>query len=386
MESNSPAWLEAPLSTLLMDPGRMATGRTCHTALRLGYLYGGAPDQDPETPKSIQTHQKPTRWGLRMTFLFYLIAIPLLILWIPILIPCFIVAGYKQVKISKKLGVSQTAIEIIHARYTMHVFGLRNDPYSVSLAEALPNAAPRAVVLSIYPLLLAHKITGQYRIYMRKPAVGSENVGDMVPVRTSHIDGFLRKLLPDVTNFVSLGAGMDTRSLLFRHEDIHAIEIDQAHNQEFKLSILETLQDDYSSVCYIPVDFESDDLFAKLGESGSFAVDRPTAYLWEGVTLYLSEEAVRKTLRTLKEESAPGSHLICDFYSLKFLKTLRKAPGASTLEATGEDLRFGLDFTSEWEDRLRMFIESEGLTLTEARFLGARRRSGPFMAVVCISF
>ena len=320
-----------------------------------------------------------------MSLLFYLIAIPGLILWIPILIPCLFVAWQKQVKVSKKLGVSQTAIEIIHARYTMHFFGLRNDPYSVSLAEALPNAAPRAVLLCIYPLLLAHKITGQYRLYMRKPPAGRENMGDMVPVRTTHIDGFLKKIIPDVAHFVSLGAGMDTRSLLFRKAGLHAIEVDQAHNQEFKLNILKTLQDDYSSVHYLPVDFEQDDLFLKLAESEGFEADKPTVYLWEGVTLYLSEDAVRNTLRTLKTNSAPGSHLVCDFYSQKFLKKLNKLDAASSLEATGEGLLFGLDFTSEWGERLRAFVESEGLSVTEVHFLGSQGRSGPFMAVASIS-
>lgn len=110
-----------------------------------------------------------------------------------------------------------------------------------------------------------------------------------------------------------------------------------------------------------------------------------TVYLWEGVTLYLSEDAVRSTLRTLTENSASGSHLVCDFYSLRFLKNLSKAPGASTLKQTGETLHFGLDFTSEWEQRLRSFVESERLTLTDIHFLGANAKSGPFMAVGAIS-
>jgi len=321
-----------------------------------------------------------------MTSLFYLIAIPLQILWIPVLIPCFILAWQKQVNVSKKLGVSQTAIEILHGRYTMHVFGLRDDPFSVSLAEALPNAAPKAVILSIYPILLAHKITGRYRLYMRQPPVGSEHIGDMVPVRTTHIDVLLQKIFPHVDNFVSLGAGMDTRSVLFKRDGLSTIEVDQRHNQEFKRGVLDTLQDDYRSVTYVTVNFEKDDLFENLRASGGFKADKPTAYLWEGVTLYLSEEAVLNTLRTLKENSAPGSRLVCDFYSLNFLKTLSKGPGVAVLEETGEGLRFGLDFTLDWEENLRSFVEDAGLTLSEAHFLGADAKSGPFMAVTEIAF
>lgn len=321
-----------------------------------------------------------------MNLLFYAIALPLFILWIPILIPCVMVAWYKQVKVSKKLGISQTAIEIIHGRYTMHTFGLRHDPFSVSLARALPNAAPRAVNLSIYPLLIAHKITGRYALYMREPPVGHERISDMVPVRTLHIDELLNKTFPRVDHFVSLGAGMDTRSLLFKQEGLAAIEVDQAHNQEFKRKILETLPDDYSSVTYLAVDFEKDDLFEKLGASDAFQAAKPTVYLWEGVTLYLSEDAIRQTLHSLKQNSAPGSRVVCDFYSLNFLQTLKRTAGASTLEDTGESLVFGLDFNEDWEQTLRSFVEREGGTLSEARFLGEQGKAGPFMVVAAIDF
>ena len=61
------------------------------------------------------------------SFLALLVFIVLQILFIPLGIIGVILVGYRQLIVSKNLGVSQTAIEIINGRWTMHVFGLRDD-------------------------------------------------------------------------------------------------------------------------------------------------------------------------------------------------------------------------------------------------------------------
>ena len=62
-----------------------------------------------------------------MTALSYLIYVPLQILAIPGAIVGLLLTAYKQILVSRRLGISQTAIEIINGRWTMHVFGLRQD-------------------------------------------------------------------------------------------------------------------------------------------------------------------------------------------------------------------------------------------------------------------
>ncbi len=57
------------------------------------------------------------------------------ILFIPLAIIGAVWVGYKQLVVSKKLGVSQTAIEIINGRWTMHIFGLREDPAAAKLGS-----------------------------------------------------------------------------------------------------------------------------------------------------------------------------------------------------------------------------------------------------------
>ena len=49
----------------------------------------------------------------------------------------------------------------------------------------------------------------------------------------------------------------------------------------------------------MPLDFERDDLFAVLSEHG-YRADARTFFVWEGVTQYLTEDAVRTTLAALQ--------------------------------------------------------------------------------------
>ena len=60
-----------------------------------------------------------------MIALAWLVYIPLQILWLPISLLGVIWVAYKQIAVSKRMGVSQTAVEIINGRWTMDVFGLR---------------------------------------------------------------------------------------------------------------------------------------------------------------------------------------------------------------------------------------------------------------------
>ena len=55
--------------------------------------------------------------------------------------------------------------------------------------------------------------------------------------------------------------------------------------------------------------------------------------------------------------------------------------GQKALAYTGEGFRFGLPFATDPELTLRSFVESEGMCLGTAFFLGRTHRKGPFMVV-----
>ena len=73
-------------------------------------------------------------------------------LFIPFGIIGAIIIYYKQMYVSKKLGVSSTAIEIINGRWTMDKFGLRKDTATVKLFNVLPNTTTLGQWLALFPL------------------------------------------------------------------------------------------------------------------------------------------------------------------------------------------------------------------------------------------
>ena len=57
-----------------------------------------------------------------------------------------------QLLVSKRLGVSQTGIDVMSGRWTMHVFGMREDEATVRMARVLPNYSPAGMWMALFPL------------------------------------------------------------------------------------------------------------------------------------------------------------------------------------------------------------------------------------------
>ena len=76
-----------------------------------------------------------------MPILSLFIYVPLQVAFIPFAVLGVMLVAYKQIVVSKKVGVSQTAVEIINARWTMHIFSMRDDDATAKLAAALPNTS-----------------------------------------------------------------------------------------------------------------------------------------------------------------------------------------------------------------------------------------------------
>ena len=90
--------------------------------------------------------------GSLMKLFSFIIFIPLQIAFIPLMKVGILLTAYKQIIVSKRLGVSQTAIEIINGRWTMHIFGLRQDNATAALMAVLPNTSRFGLWLVLLPL------------------------------------------------------------------------------------------------------------------------------------------------------------------------------------------------------------------------------------------
>ena len=289
---------------------------------------------------------------------------------------------YRQLIVSRRLGASHTASRVLGHRWLMHVFGIRENPAAVRLASVQPNAGVLGYWLIFFPLWIAYRMRGAPLGYPRVPTPGREAVGDTVVARTVRIDRMLARLAGDVEQLVLLGGGYDTRAYGALKRDGRAwFEMDRAATQRLKVAGLRRAGIDAAHVTFVEVDFGREDAFRKLREQG-FDPEKRTLFLWEGVTIYLWEREVRKTLRDVRRHASPGSALVADFYAERVIRYASGALARWTLSLTQEEFRFGLPFETDWDQTLRRFLESEGLHAEEIDFMGRANPRGPFGAVV----
>lgn len=211
-----------------------------------------------------------------------IIFVILQILFIPLAIIGVIWVGYKQIAVSKRLGVSQTAIEIINGRWTMHIFGLRDDAAAAKLASALPNTSTTGLWLALFPLYAYSRITGATRWYPVIAKLGEEKLANLVTNRTGYFDSIIDKAKEDAEQFVVMGAGFDTRAYNdLKQSGLRMFELDQAITQQLKRAYLEKAGIDTTHVTFVETDFSREDWFGALVEAGYDATKR-TIFLWEG--------------------------------------------------------------------------------------------------------
>lgn len=103
------------------------------------------------------------------------------------------------------------------------------------------------------------------------------------------------------------------------------------------------------------------------------------------MTLYLAEDDVRKTLREIRANAAPGSTVVADFYGDRFIQLGSGKAGKRVLDYTNEGLGFGLPFKTNFENTLNNFVTSENLKLGKTYFMGSSDKKGPFMVVSEVS-
>jgi methyltransferase (TIGR00027 family) len=102
-----------------------------------------------------------------------------------------------------------------------------------------------------------------------------------------------------VTQFVILGAGLDTFAYRNPFPNVRVFEVDHPATQEWKRQRLHAeniaIPD---SVTYAPVDFNSQTLADGL-HAANFHADQPAFFSWLGVTMYLEPQTVLDTLRLI---------------------------------------------------------------------------------------
>lgn len=132
---------------------------------------------------------------------------------------------------------------------------------------------------------------------------------DHVALRTATIDRALQAALEaGAAQVVVLGAGLDARAWRL-DASVPFFEVDHPSTQRRKASRAAKLG---GQPIFVPVDFETtrlDDALARAGHDAAV----PTAWIWEGVTMYLPRPAVRDTLQQIGDRSPAGSRLVVTY-------------------------------------------------------------------------
>jgi methyltransferase (TIGR00027 family) len=213
---------------------------------------------------------------------------------------------------------------------------------------------------------------------------------DMVVLRTLVIDEHVRHAVAGgAKQLVILGAGLDGRPYrLPELAEVETFEVDHPATQSFKRERAAQLPRFAKSVAFVAVDFERDTLAGKLARAGHHA-GVPTVWLWEGVVMYLTHDAARRTLCSIAELSALDSTLILNYHtrrrSLPMNLLLRLwsepqigdwAPNAIAAELGRVGFRVIEDTcTGDWAARYRVKVPTFRAR-DAARVLVARRGSG----------
>lgn len=201
--------------------------------------------------------------------------------------------------------------------------------------------------------------------------------------RCRYFDDFIFRSLADgVRQLVILGAGLDSRG--YREQvagiGVRVYEVDQPATQARKIRRVRNVFGKlHENVRFVPVDFTRDSL-DKLYTEG-FDRSEPSVFVWEGVTYYLSAEAVARTLEWIRSGSQSGSKLIFDYVDAEALETTEKRGEVKRMQRyrrlTGEGLQFGIE-KGKAESLLKGFgyanvVDIDGSGLEKTYCVGANQ-------------
>jgi methyltransferase (TIGR00027 family) len=188
---------------------------------------------------------------------------------------------------------------------------------------------------------------------------------EYVLARTKVMDSvFVDALEARIAQIVLLGAGFDTRALRFadRNRGTRVFELDVTTTQQPKIEILRrkkvTLPQE---LIFAPINFDKEDIFEVLSRAG-YQPGQKSLFLWEGVTMYLSAQAVDSTLNFIRTRAAPGSRVAFDYIYASVLRQENRYYGEQgifeTVSKTGEGWTFGLE-----EGAVESFLSERGFEI-----------------------
>ena len=171
-------------------------------------------------------------------------------------------------------------------------------------------------------------------------------VNGFLAARDRYIDDVLQGFLKEgLQQLVILGAGYDSRAYRFDLGKVKTFEVDHPVTQLDKLTKVQAVFGKVPDhVCYVAIDFNSQTLAERLLAFG-YNPELKTLFIWQGVTMYLTAQAVDATLAFVVQQSGAGSAVVFDYIYRDVLEAAQQNEVNNMRRyrfMTGEGLTFGI--------------------------------------------
>jgi methyltransferase (TIGR00027 family) len=227
---------------------------------------------------------------------------------------------------------SRTALRVALRRAAHQLFDAR--PLVLDDPIAVPILGPHADEL--------HRTPGRSSLF--KPRPYSIGLRAFVVARSRYAEDLLAQAVSrGVSQYVLLGAGLDTFAHRNPHPSLRVFEVDHPATQQWKRELLRAGNlAEPPRLTYAPVDFERQSLAFQLRAAG-FDSTAPSFFAWLGVVPYLTLDAFRATARFIAEQP-PGSGVVFDYCqpraALPPREQLAHDSLASRVQSAGEPFQF----------------------------------------------
>jgi methyltransferase (TIGR00027 family) len=166
-----------------------------------------------------------------------------------------------------------------------------------------------------------------------------------VVCRCRYFDEYLdQSVKSGIDQLVILGAGFDSRGYRddLRVANVRVFEVDHPATQAHKIAVVKrVIGKPPVALRYVPVDFDHETLDKLI--SFGFEKSSKTLFVWEGVTCYLSPEAVDSTLSWIRTHAANGSAVIFDYMYKSSLTSMDFKGMQRYHQRINEGLVFGIE-------------------------------------------
>lgn len=148
--------------------------------------------------------------------------------------------------------------------------------------------------------------------------------------RARYAEDTLEKAIKQgVKQYVILGAGLDT--FAFRRPEmmkqLEVFEVDHPATQEFKINRIAELGWEHpAKLHFTPIDFTKESLETVLTRSPSYDPKVKSFFSWLGVTMYLTQEEVFATLRSITKITPAGSTVVFNYSDLDAFVPEKSSP------------------------------------------------------------